>query len=144
MEFSLNNLQSPKGNKTKQRRGRGNGSNGTYAGRGMKGQRSRSGGKSGLALRGLKARLISIPKLRGFKSLNKKAAIANLSQLEKHFNANELVNPKALTSKGVIDSPRFGVKILSDGELTKAVNVEGCKVSSSAKAKIEKAGGSVK
>lgn len=146
MALSLNNLQAPKGaaNKKKKRIGRGNASGtGTYAGRGLKGQRSRSGGRGGLKVKALRTRLQSVPKLRGFKSLKKKEAVVNLSQLETAFEAQAIVSPKSLVKKQLIDTPRWGVKILGDGELSKSLTFKKVSVSQSAKEKIEKAGGKI-
>lgn len=146
MSLSLDNLKAPKGlaNKKKKRIGRGNASgDGTYAGRGMKGQRSRSGGRGGLKVKALRTRLQSVPKLRGFKSLQKKSAVINLGELDAKFEANAIVSAKSLMKKELIDSPRWGVKILGDGELTKALTFKGVSVSKSAKEKIEKAGGKI-
>jgi large subunit ribosomal protein L15 len=145
MSLSLNNLQAPKGDaaRTRTRKGRGNASGlGTYSGRGLKGQKSRSG-VSGLKLKGLRRRLLSIPKLRGFTSLNKKNATVNLSDLELAFEAGAMVSPKTLMKKGLITTPRFGAKILGSGELKKALKFKNVTVSASAKAAIEKAGGSL-
>lgn len=147
MKLSLNNLQSPEGqaNKSRKRIGRGNAAGqGTYAGKGLKGQRARSGGSGGLKLRGLKARLMTIPKLRGFTSPHQKAATVNVADLEKHFEVNATVNPRLLLNKGLIKTPRHGVKILGDGELSKALTVEKCKLSKSAEEKIKQAGGNIK
>lgn len=144
-KLTLHNLQAPKGltSKTKKRRGRGNSSGlGTYAGRGIKGQKSRSG-VSGLKLKGLRRRLLSIPKLRGFTSLRKKRATVSVADLENHYDADGTVTAKSLIKKGLIDTPRFGVKILGEGKISKPLTIRKVSVSESAKAKIEKAGGKI-
>lgn len=146
MVLSLNNLKSPKGkaNRKSRRIGRGNSSgSGTYSGKGLKGQRARSGGSSGLRVRALRARFMSVPKLRGFKSLETKDAVVNVGELENAFDADAVVSPKSIMKKGLIDTPRFGVKILGEGELSKALIIRKCSVSKSAKIKIEKAGGKI-
>ena len=146
MSLSLDNLNSPKGlaNKKKKRIGRGNASGtGTYAGRGLKGQRSRSGGRGGLKIKALRVRLRSVPKLRGFTSLKEKQAVVNLSELENVFEANAIVSPKSLANKELIDSPRWGAKILGTGKITKALTFKKVSVSQAAKEKIEKAGGKI-
>lgn len=143
--LSLNNLDAPKGDAQKRRRriGRGNaGKGGTYAGRGLKGQKSRSG-VSGLKLKGMRQRLLTIPKLRGFKSYKKKPALLNVGDLDKLFKSDDIVSPKALMKRGAIDTPRYGVKILGDGAIKKSFVIRKCKVSASAKEKIEKAGGKI-
>lgn len=143
MSLSLDNLQAAK-KKTRRRVGRGNSSGaGTYSGRGMKGQRSRSGGKGGLKIKGMRQRLLSIPKLRGFKSQQKKVAVVNIGQLEEAFPDKAVIRPKFLTRKGLIVSPRYGVKILGEGKVSKAFTIQKCSVSKQAKEKIEAAGGTI-
>ena len=144
-ELSLSNLKPSRGaKKTKQRVGRGWGSNrGKYSGRGMKGQRSRSGGKSGLKLKGLRAIMLNIPKTRGFKSQHPKKAVVNLAELGKAFKDGATVNPAVLKTKGLVKETKNGVKILGNGEIKIKLSVKNCTVSASAKAKIEAAGGSV-
>lgn len=133
--------------KNKKRLGRGHGSaHGTTAGRGTKGQRARGGGKSGLKLRGLKQTLLRIPKLRGFKSLQLKPKVVNISSLEKIFSAGDVITPAVLDEKGLIklDSGRKNVvKILGTGGLTKKITIQGCEISEAARVKIEKAGGTI-
>lgn len=71
----------------------------------------------------------------------------NLDLIETAYKDGEIVSPKTLIEKEVIKTFKGNepaVKILGDGEITKKVTVENCKISASAKAKIEKAGGSVK
>ena len=146
MALGLHNLQAPKGdaNKSRRRVGRGNASGmGTYSGHGQKGQRSRTGGSGGLRLKALRKRVMSMPKLRGFNSMYPKAAVVNLDDLQNSFDAQAVISPKSLTKKGLVDSPRYGVKILGTGKLSKAFTVRNCQLSASAKEKIEKAGGKI-
>jgi len=135
--------------KRKKRVGRG-GKRGTYSGRGIKGQKSRAGRKLKPLIREVVKRY---PKLRGyrFKSKTKnqksKIAIVNLIVLEKIFNSGEKITPKILLERKAIDKIKGKmpiVKILGKGELTKALIIENCDVSKSAKIIIEKAGGVVK
>ncbi len=145
MPLSLNNLTSPnrESNMKRKRIGRGDSSgHGSYSGRGQKGQTSRSG-SGGLRLKGLRRRLMSIPKLGGFNSLYKKSAIVNVGELDKAFSANAVVDPNSLQKAGLIMSHKYGVKILANGDVSKAYKVAHCQVSESAKKKIEGAGGSV-
>lgn len=132
---------------TKRRKllGRGVGSgHGTYSGRGAKGQKARSGSSIPVGFEGGRMPLHrQLPKRRGFTSRNVKAAPFNLAELEKIFNSGETVNPKTLFNRGLIKSSTSPVKILSSGELKKALTFEKVMVSVSAKAKIEKAGGKV-
>lgn len=142
MAMQLHTIKANKGSrKGKKRVGRGLASKGTTAGRGSKGQRARSGGKSGLKMKGLRQTLLRVPKTRGFKSQALSPAVVQLDEL----NDVELkiVSPKTLKAAGLVKVTRAGVKILSRGDIKKAVQVKGCKVSKAAKEKIEKAGGSV-
>jgi large subunit ribosomal protein L15 len=144
MTISLNELTASKGRaKKKMRVGRGHGSGkGTTAGRGQKGQKSRSG-VGGLKRLGMRKMLLATQKVRGFKSLRAKPATVNVSDLQKHFKAGNTVNPKTLLEKGAVESIAHGVKILGDGELTINLVVQGCLISKTAAEKISKAGGNV-
>ena len=123
--------------------GRGPGSgNGKTAGRGHKGQGARSGSKSRLYSEGGQISLIRRLPKKGFNPVNKKVYdIVSLSMVEK-IGKQEL-KPLDLIEAGVIKRIKAGVKILSDGELTKAFTVHAHAFSKSAKEKIEKAGGKV-
>lgn len=128
--------------KNKKRIGRG-GKRGTYSGKGVKGQKSRAGKKFEPIIRGLIKRY---PKLKGYKFKAKPdfGAVVNLSVLEKKFNSEEQINPNLLIEKKIIRRIRKKapiVKILGKGKLTKALTIKNCKVSKTAKEKIEKAGG---
>lgn len=129
--------------KKPKRVGRG-GKHGTYSGKGIKGQRARSGRKFKPIIRELIKRY---PKLRGHrqKSLpagrqaKSKTVILNLEVLEKKFAAGEKVSPEVLAEKKIIAKikgflPR--VKILGKGELTKPLIIENCEISRAAKEKI--------
>ena len=130
--------------RTKKRVGRGNGSGkGTYSSRGLKGQRSRSGGKGGTQRRGFKASLQKIPKLRGFKSLVAKKEVVSLGTLNRVCTAGDAVTPMFLNKKGVVDNPKNGVKIVATGKLEKSLTVKGCLASKSAAVSIESAGGKI-
>ena len=145
MAFTLSNLQSAKGSRTRIRRlGRGPGSGrGKTAGKGTKGQRARSGGRRGLKRIGLKRIMQRIPKHRGFSSIYKRPAVVNVETLEKYFAAQTVITPALLDEKRVVNNIRNGVKILGDGTLAKAFTIQGCEVSKAAKVKIEKVGGHV-
>lgn len=144
--LALHNLKAVPGTTKRHKRvGRGSGSgHGNYSTRGMKGQRARSGGKSGLGLRGVRGYLLRIPKNRGFKSFYTKYAVVNVDVLDKNFQAGQTVNVRALFKLGLIDTVDNGLKILSSGELKKKLIVEANAVSANAKLKIEAAGGQVK
>lgn len=144
MPITLSKLKASPGSKKRRKRvGRGNASSGNYSGRGMKGQRSRSGGRSGLKRIGMKRIVQRIPKHRGFKSIHPKPATVNLTVLEKHFANGNTVNLKKLQDLGIIKRGNKAVKILSLGTLTKALTIKGCLVSQPARDKIEKAGGKI-
>jgi large subunit ribosomal protein L15 len=81
-----------------------------------------------------------------FKAFAIKPAVVNVGALEKHFDAGAVISPIELQKKGLINI-RKGVlpqvKVLGTGELTKKLKVTDCFISGEAKAKIEKAGGSI-
>ena len=135
----------PRHKQRKARRvGRG-GKRGTYSGRGIKGQSSRAGRRMQPRVRELFKRY---PKLRGYRrAASTKPLVVNLTQLEKYFEKGATINPVTLAQKkiaGTMKGKARGIKILGMGELSKALTVENCAVSKSAKAKIEKAGGVIK
>lgn len=124
--------------------GRGNSSGrGTYSSRGLKGQRARSGGKSGLQLKGFKMRLQKVHKLRGFTSRRIKPVTITLAQLEKVCENGEKVTINFLRQKRLMRKTDTLVKIVGTGTLTKSVHLTDCFASKSAVAAIEKAGGSL-
>ena len=127
-------------------RGYGSGTGGHTVGRGQKGQKSRSGHKSTIGFEGGNIPFFRrIPKYRGFKRTEKvEAQIVGLEDLEKNFKAKEIVTFDSLKEKGLVRAKPLDVKILGNGEIKKAVSIEGIKVSASAREKIEKAGGSIK
>lgn len=145
--MQLNDLRPAEGStKARKRIGRGNSSgHGTTAGRGTKGQLSRSGGGKGAGFEGGQQPLaMRLPKLPGFKNRNRvEYAPVNVSRLEKLFEDGDTVDTEALVAKGVIKHDYIPVKVLGDGELTKSLIVKVDKVSASAQAKIEAAGGKV-
>ena len=141
----LNQLKPKHKAKERKRVARG-GKRGTYAGRGCKGQKSRSGSNKEPIIRGW---IKKYPKLRGyrFNARPKNYLEVNFDALEENFKAKEKVNPTTLLKKGIICKiekriPR--VKILGRGGITKALIIENCQISKIAKEKIEKAGGSIK
>ncbi len=143
--MALNKLKKPAKNKTKKKVGRGNGSKrGTYSGRGMNGQSSRSGGKRRPGFEGGQTPLIrKMPKLKGFKNPTKvRYQVINVHQLET-FKAGTTIDKEALKKKKLIRSVEKPVKILSAGELTKKLTIAVESVSAAAQKKIEAAGGKV-
>lgn len=139
--LSLHTIKPAKNSKKKKKIiGRG-GKRGTYSGRGLKGQKARSG-TSGFKRRGMKGLIEATPKLRGFKSRNPKNEVVNLSDLNKYKDGDK-INPKILKKAGLVDKIENGVKVLGKGEISVKINVQGCKVSKSAEEKITGAGGRV-
>ena len=107
--------------KGRKRIGRG-GKRGTYSGRGMKGQKSRSGAKKDPLFEGGRSSLIDrLKKVRGFKSPHSKKININLNDLEKNFKAGDTVSIKSLIKSKLISKleAKRGIKILGDGKLTK-------------------------
>ena len=145
-DFTLTALQGA--NKKPKRVGRGSSSGlGSTAGKGNKGQQSRSG-KAGpyVGFEGGQMPLYRRIAHRGFSNypFKKEYVCINLVELEAKFADGETVNKDTLKAKGMVGKVVDGIKILGNGDLTKKLTVEVSKVSASAKAKIEKAGGSVK
>lgn len=146
--MQLHNLKRKTVNKSEKRVGRG-GLRGKTAGRGTKGQKARAGHRIRPDVR---EQLKKLPKLRGrgvggLYTIQDKPQIVNLSVLESMFVAGDAITPEILRERGAVKGRKgvlSPVKILGTGELTKKFDVSGCKVSGSAKEKIEKAGGSVK
>lgn len=112
--------------KRKKRVGRGIAAGqGKTAGRGTKGQKSRSGVGIPRHFEGGQTPLIlRIPKKRGFKSKKLKPQIVNLSQIEKKYTSKEKVTPQTLFEKGLISNPFLKVKILGRGELSKKLEFQ--------------------
>ena len=142
-------LTAPQGaNKKPKRVGRGSSSGlGTTAGKGNKGQQSRSGGKTYVGFEGGQMPLYRRIAHKGFSNypFKKEYVCINVEQLDAKYNDGETVNKESLVAKGFISSKKTAlVKVLGNGDVKKKLTVEVDKVSESAKAKIEKAGGSVK
>ena len=139
-------LRPPKGARHKRQRvGRGDGSgHGSHSGRGSKGQKSRSGGGPRLGFEGGQTPLIKrLPRRRGFTNIFRvEYEPVNLKQLERFEEGTE-VTPELLREVGIIKTLRQPVKVLGDGEITKALIVRAHRFSAVAKGKIEAAGGSV-
>src|SRR5438046_5147443 len=117
---------------------------GKTSGKGHKGQKARSGGSIRLGYEGGQMPLIRRLPKRGFNNAAFRAtyAIVNLSDLNE-FKAGTVVNEELLRESKLVRGDVAGIKILGDGELKHALKIEADKVSESAKAKIEKAGGTI-
>lgn len=134
----------------RKRVGRG-GKRGKTSGKGMKGQNARTGNSKRPEIRDF---IKKFPKLRGQGINGNRArniityfAPVNLRDIEAHFESGDTVSPESLLKVGVIDYKGAQipqVKILATGELSKAVTIKNCAISATARAAVEKAGGSVK
>ena len=124
------------------RKGRGTGSgNGKTGGRGHKGQKARSGGKVRVGFEGGQMPLARRVPKRGFNNIFAKPLTAvNLAALNA-FEDGAVVDAAALIEKGIISGCPNGLKVLSNGNLTKKITVKAAAFSESAKEKIEQAGG---
>ena len=124
------------------RKGRGHGSgNGKTGGRGHKGQKARSGGKVRVGFEGCQMPLVRRVPKRGFNNIYAKPLTAiNVAALNR-FEDGAVVDAAALIEAGIIASCPYGLKVLSNGNLTKKITVKAAAFSASAKEKIEQAGG---
>jgi len=137
-------VQAKPGTKRRRRRlGRGNAAGrGTYAGKGLKGQKARSGKGPRPGFEGGQLPLIKrLPELRGFTNIFKKQyTLVKVGNLE-NYEGQELLSPEVMAELGLVKNLRHPIKILGDGEVTKALTVSAHKFSKSARKKIEDAGG---
>jgi large subunit ribosomal protein L15 len=146
MAISLNTLKPAKGSTHKKKRvGRGPGSGlGKTAGRGEKGQKSRSGYSRKIGFEGGQMPLHRRLPKRGFTNIFKKRWLeVSLAALDQHFNADEEITPEVLHDRGLIKKAKHDVVVLGNGEVSKALRVSAHRFTKSAREKIEKAGGSV-
>ncbi|MCS6875005.1 MAG: 50S ribosomal protein L15 [Pyrinomonadaceae bacterium] len=144
MTLSLNNLHPAKGSKQKKKRvGRGPGSGlGKTAGRGTKGQKSRSGYSRRRGFEGGQMPLQRRLPKRGFTNPFKKRWVeVSLSKIEANFNSGDEVSPEILHEKGLIKKVNHDVVVLGNGDITKPLKIMAHRFTKSAKEKIEKAGG---
>jgi large subunit ribosomal protein L15 len=154
MSLDLSNLKPAQPRRARKRVGRGLGSGkGRYSGRGIKGQKSRSGshkmrpGFEG----GQNPIYMRLGKLRGPYSKDAmpmgphrtSTVPVNVTALEERFDAGAEVTPESLVEKGVLKNTKTDVKILGNGDLTKKLSVTAHAISATAREKIEAAGGSV-
>jgi large subunit ribosomal protein L15 len=142
----LHNLKPARGSVRKRKRvGRGPGSGtGKTAGRGEKGQKSRSGYSRKVGFEGGQMPLHRRVPKRGFTNaiFRKEFAEVNISRLEV-FEEGTIVTPEVLVKRGIVKQVRDGVKILGKGDLTKALTVHAHKFSAKARERIAGLGGKV-
>lgn len=145
MSIDLSNLwRHPGANRARKRVGRGPGSgHGKTAGRGNKGQKSRSGYSRKIGFEGGQMPLYRrIPK-RGFTNIfRKEYAILNLCTLNR-FEDGAIVTPQLLVETGLVKDMKSGLKVLGAGKLEKKLTVKAHKFSQSACEAINAAGGSI-
>ena len=137
----LNGLTKLKTKKIRVGRGIGSGK-GKTSGRGVKGQKSRSG----VAIKSFEGGQMPlyrrVPKLKHFEIINQKNfSIINLEKLN-DFKDNDTVNLDSLVKKGLIFKPKFPLKILGNGKINVKLKVQAHAFTKVAKQKIEDAGGS--
>lgn len=141
----LNDVKPQKGSRKRfQRVGRGIAAGqGASAGAGMRGQKARSGSSTRPGFEGGQQPLYRrVPKLKGFPLVNRKNyTTINLSKLAA-LSANTEVTLDSLKAAGIITSNKGPLKILGDGEITVALQVQAAAFTASARTKIEAAGGS--
>jgi large subunit ribosomal protein L15 len=152
-QLNLSNLSPAQPREDRKRVGRGLGSGkGRYSGRGIKGQKSRSGHhKMPAGFEGGQTKLfMRLPKMRGntsadampigpFRTYTQPVNVRDLDR----FDAGAEVTPETLVEKGLLKNTKIDVKLLGDGELTKKLTVRVHAISASAREKIEAAGGTV-
>ena len=145
--MQLHDLQPQTGSKHRKKRvGRGiSAGQGKTAGRGTKGQGARQGGGSSQYFEGGNLPFVrKLPFKRGFTNLRRvEYQEVSLTKLETLFVKNGVVTPETLASVGVMKDTTQPVVVLGGGELSKPLTVKVHRVSASAKAAIEKAGGTV-
>ncbi len=132
-------------NHRKKRVGRGNASgHGTFCGRGIKGQKSRTGSGPRLGFEGGQLSLIKrLPAKRGFTNIFKiEYEVVNVGNLNV-FESGAEITREILMRKGLIKSVRKPVKLLGTGEIDRPLQIRVDKYSASAKAKVESAGGTI-
>jgi large subunit ribosomal protein L15 len=144
MAISLNTVKPAKGSTHKKKRvGRGPGSGlGKTAGRGEKGQKSRSGYSRKIGFEGGQMPLHRRLPKRGFTNIFKKRWLEiSLASLEQHFEADAEITPEVLHDRGLIKKASHDVVVLGNGEISKPLRVSAHRFTKSAREKIEKAGG---
>jgi large subunit ribosomal protein L15 len=138
-------LKSSEGSrKDRKRIGRGR-HRGSYSGRGVKGQNARTGGGVRIGFEGGQIPLIRrMPKLKGFKNPNRvELLVVNLEDLNRVFKDGDTVNGETLRAKGVLKKKRGEIKLLGTGTLERKLTIQVRQASETAKAKVEKAGGTL-
>ena len=140
----LDQLRAPVGARRQRKRvGRGNGSQGTYSGRGTKGQKARTGGGVRPSFEGGQNPLVKrLPTQRGFVNIFKQYySTVNLDVLADRFPQEAQVTPLAMKEARLIRGLNLPIKVLGRGEVDHALTITAHKFSTEARRKIEAAGG---
>jgi large subunit ribosomal protein L15 len=146
MALGLNNLRPSAGSTHKKKRiGRGPGSGlGKTAGKGHKGQKSRSGYSSKIGFEGGQMPLQRRLPKRGFTNIFKKQWIEiSLAKIEENFNSGDQITPEILHERGLIKKAKHDLVVLGTGEVSKSLNISAHRFTKAAREKIENAGGSI-
>lgn len=143
--LGLHNLVAPRGaRKAPKRLGRGESSgHGKTSGRGHKGQKARKSGNVRIGFEGGQNPLNRRLPKKGFTSMHTKSSVVNLGHLSERFEENAKIDASTLVAAGLIRSVDAKVKVLGSGEPKKGFRLHVHGVSESARAKIEKSGGTV-
>jgi large subunit ribosomal protein L15 len=153
-DLNLSNLKPSQPRKSRKRIGRGIGSGkGRYSGRGIKGQKSRSGshkmragfegGQNPIYMRLGKQRGGSADAMAVGPHRTSTAPVNDVAALEERFDAGAEVTPESLVEKGLVRSTRVDVKLLGQGDLSKKLSITVHAASAGAREKVEAAGGSL-
>ena len=137
-------VPAPRGaRRARTRVGRGNGSKGNYSGRGMKGQKSRSGSGPRPGFEGGQLPLVlKLPTRRGFTNIFRHDyAVVNLGALDARFESGAEVTPEAMVAAGLLRNLKLPVKVLAKGEITKPLTVTAHRFSAQAREQLTAAGG---
>ncbi|OGG47571.1 50S ribosomal protein L15 [Candidatus Kaiserbacteria bacterium RIFCSPHIGHO2_01_FULL_49_13] len=139
--MQLNTLQPNHPGRRSREVGRG-GKRGKTSGRGTKGQKARAGHKMRPELRDI---IKKIPKLRGYRfhGITEKPFALSLLTVAAAFENGATITPKTLRTRGLIRENIKNIKILGSSKLNKKLTIKGMAVSGSARAVIEKAGGTI-
>lgn len=145
--MKINELKPAEGSKRRPKRvGRGLGSgHGRTSTKGHKGQKSRSGGTKGPGFEGGQMPLQRRTPKRGFSNapFKKEYAIVNLDDINKIVDEVDIITPEVLIQKGIIKKLNDGLKVLGNGDISKAITIKTHAISKTARQKIESKGGKV-
>lgn len=141
--ITLHNLKLKIKRKARKRVGRGPSSgHGGYSGRGIKGQKARTGGRIRPGFEGGRMPLIrQFPKIRGFRSIYPKNQVVSLSVLARKFDEGAMINPAVLAEKGLVKSAKQPVKILGKEKIARKFTFEKVELSAAAKELVIASGG---